>query len=170
MKGILHKMFWKTFAAGVVAVVLGQGAAFSADHPELSEGDEAYSAEKYELAAQLYRKDAELGVTAAQISLAIMYLDGLGVQQDFREAAKWFEKATEFGNPEAEDNLGQLYAEGKGVAKDRVQADKWFRLAGYKGNQANVEKDMTPEQIAQAAKLAEEWQANNKKNHGRPER
>jgi TPR repeat protein len=153
--------------AAAIAIASGQGRAAGDGHPELSAGDEAYSAENYAKAAGLYRQDAELGVTAAQLSLAIMYLDGQGVAQDFQQAAKWFEKATEFGNAEAQHNLGQLYQEGKGVPKDLVAADKWFRLAGAGGSAAKVEKDMTPEQIAQAAKLAEEWRANFNKAKGR---
>lgn len=155
----------KTIAAGLLALglALGLAGALAADHPELSEGDEAYSAGNYEQAASLYRKDAELGVTAAQLSLAVMYLDGLGVPQDFKEAAKWFEQATAYGNAEAQHSLGQLYAEGKGVVKDLVQADKWFRLAGATGSVAEVEKQMSQEQIAQAARLAEEWKASSKK-------
>ena len=115
----MKKTLWVLGLAAVIG--WGQGVALAAaDHPELSEGDEAYSAEHYEKAAALYRKDAELGVIAAQMNLAIMYMDGQGVPQDFKEAAKWFAKAAEQGNAEAQHNLGQLYQDGKGVAQNSM--------------------------------------------------
>lgn len=140
------------------------GLAYAADHPDLSEGDEAYSAENYEKAAALYRKDAELGVIAAQLNLAIMYLDGQGVPQDFQKAAQWFSKAAEQGNAEAQYNLGVLYKEGKGVAKEPVQASKWFHIAKAFSSVETIEKSMTPEQVAESRKLANEWMENYRKS------
>lgn len=154
--------------AGLLAVLgWGQVCVGAVDHPELSEGDEAYSAENYEKAAALYRKDAELGVIVAQVNLAVMYLDGLGVAQDFRQAAQWFQKAAEQGNAEAQQNLGLLYEEGKGVARNLVEADKWFAVAGASASMVRVEKNMAPEQIAEAKKLADAWMAAYKKAKGR---
>lgn len=151
----------------VAALSIVQGTAIARDHPELSEGDEAYSEENYEKAVALYRKDAELGVYAAQVNLAFMYLDGIGVAQSYEEAAKWFQKAAEKGNAEAQDNFGLLLKDGKGVAQNRVEADKWFMLAGDKTNQGAVEKSLSPEQIAEAKKRAEQWKAEYIKAKGR---
>jgi hypothetical protein len=56
-----------------------------------------------------------------------------------------------------------MYANGHGVPHDDVQAYVWCSLAAAGGNGAaayyrdNFEKKMTPEQIAQAKKLASEW-------------
>lgn len=142
---------------------LGQDFACAKDHPELSEGDEAYSAENYPKAAALYRKYAELGVIEDQVNLAIMCMDGQGVPQDFQQAAHWFSKAAEQGNAEAQQNLGQLYLEGKGVVKDPVEADKWFHIAkAGQGIQA-AEKNLSPEQIAEATRRAKDWFANYQK-------
>ena len=47
-----------------------------------------------------------------------MYLDGLGVPQDFAEALKWFQKAAELDNAAAQHNLGLMYEEGLGVTKN----------------------------------------------------
>jgi TPR repeat protein len=127
------------------------------DHPGLTPADEAYSSERYEEAAALYRRDAELGIVAAQVNLAFMYMDGQGVAQDYEQAATWFRRAADQGNAEAQQNLGLLYQEGKGVAQDLVEADKWFTIAGAAGNAAELEKNMTQEQVAEAKKLAKEW-------------
>ncbi|MEI7869027.1 MAG: tetratricopeptide repeat protein [Candidatus Methylumidiphilus sp.] len=139
------------------ALASGLGLAYAADHPELSEGDEAYSAENFPKAAALYRKDAELGVIAAQVNLAIMYLDGQGVQQDSQQAAKWFSKAADQGNVEAQYNLGVLYQDGKGVDKNLVEAAKWFHLAKAFKSVESIEKTMTPEQVAESRKRVNAW-------------
>ena len=46
--------------------------------------------ENYEEAVLWYRKAAEQGVSEAQNNLGVMYKDGQGVKQDFKEAARWF--------------------------------------------------------------------------------
>ena len=148
------------------SLTLGLGLACAADHPELSEGDEAYSTENFEKAAALYRKDAELGVIAAQVNLAIMYLDGQGIPQDYTQAAKWFLHAAEQGNAEAQFNLAVLYQDGKGVATDPVEADKWFHLAKAFNNVANIEKTMSIEQIAESKKRVNAWVDNFNKSKG----
>ena len=137
------------------------------DHPELSEADEAYSAEQYEKAAALYRKDAELGVIVAQVNLAFLYMDGLGVARDFQQAAAWFLRAAEQGSTEAQQNLGALYQQGNGVARDLVEADKWYTIAGAADDAAALEQQMTPEQTQDARKRADAWRANSKKQHGK---
>lgn len=148
---------------GILKFVLALAAALpgitiaEADHPELSAADQAYSAEKYDVAAHLYRRDAELGVVAAQVNLAFMYLDGLGVAQDFSEAARWFQQAAEHGNAEAQQNLAMLYRDGKGVLPSKVDAVRWFRIAGARADSAEIEKGMTPEEIASANNLADAW-------------
>jgi len=149
-----------------VAIGLGQNSAIAADHPELTEADEAYSAENYAKAATLYRKDAELGVIVAQVNLAFLYLDGLGVAQDFQQAAKWFLQAAEQGNAEAQNNIAQLYLDGKGVAQNAVEAVKWFIIAGAFQSAAGAEKTLSQEKVAEARKLAAEWTANFKKAKG----
>ena len=57
-----------------------------------------------------------------------------------------------------------MYASDQCVPQDYVLAHMWFNLAasgGYKNansNRDNVAGEMTPEQIAEAQKLAREWQ------------
>ena len=67
------------------------------------------------------------------------------------------------GDAKAQNNLGVMYATGEGVPQDFVQAHKWFNLAAAGGNKEATESrdlaatKMTPEEIAQAERLAEEW-------------
>ncbi|RYU56713.1 sel1 repeat family protein [Methylolobus aquaticus] len=134
-------------------------AAAGDDHPGLTEADQAYSSGDFERAAALYRRDAELGIVAAQLNLAFLFLDGQGVPADPTQAVLWFRRAAEQGNPEAQQNLGTLYREGRGVERSVVEAAKWYRLAGAQTDAAAVEKALTPEQKAEVTRLVADWKS-----------
>jgi TPR repeat protein len=65
----------------------------------------------------------------AQNRLGIVYLLGLGVAADFKEAAKWQRRAVEQGYGPAMHSLGVLYSSGRGVKKDLEEAVSWYRKA-----------------------------------------
>jgi TPR repeat protein len=56
-----------------------------------------------------------------------------------------------------------MYADGDGVPKDLVIAYMWLNLAAAKGepnakaNRDNIERQMTPDQIAEAQRLSRQW-------------
>ena len=56
-----------------------------------------------------------------------------------------------------------MYENGEGVPQDFVQALKWFDLAASGGDDAagknrdSLAESMTPDQIAEAQRLAREW-------------
>jgi len=81
------------------------------------------------------------------------------------EAVKLYRKAAEQGNAYAQYNLGFMYGNGEGVPQDYVEAHKWFNLAAAQGLQTAIASrdiaasKMTREQIAEAQRLAREWQA-----------
>jgi TPR repeat protein len=75
-------------------------------------------------------------------------------------------KAAEQGNADAQTKLGTMYYEGKGVPQDYIQAHRWFNLAASSGDKVSAEaaedrelaaSKMTPQQIAEAQRLANEW-------------
>lgn len=110
-------------------------------------------------------KAALQGGTSAQELLGLAYSFGDGVPKDYAEAIKWFRMAAEKGKASAQYNLGLMYAEGFGVPKDLVQAHVWLNIAGAQAHEdakkylAIAEEEMTPEQKAEAMKLAKElWQ------------
>ena len=113
-------------------------------------------------AVKWYRKAAEQGDADAQFNLGNKYRYGDGVPKDFAEAAKWFRKAAYQGKDVAQLYLGWRYYNGEGVPKDLVQAHVWWNIAGAAGCEyskkdlAMVEKEMTPDQKAEAMKLARE--------------
>jgi TPR repeat protein len=119
------------------------------------------------LAMQWYRRSAEQGNPLAQVGLGYMLLDGSGEKPDVVGAAGWFNKAAEQGDALAMLALGTLYELGTGVTKDWVQAHKWYALASVddgeyeqdlfdraKRAKQELEKQMTPAQIAEAERLA----------------
>ena len=73
------------------------------------------------------------------------------------------ERAAAGGTSEALYQLGLIYSTGNGVPQDYVIAHKWFNLAAMNGSReargirAEIARDMTPEQIAEAQRLAREW-------------
>ncbi len=117
----------------------------------------------FEAAFKAFSKAAEQGDAEAQFGLGVMYTDGKGVPQDYKQAFSWYRKAAEQGLATAQFGLGAMYANGDGVPQDYVQAHKWFNLAAANGDKAatgnrnSVSNKMTPAQIAEAQKLAREW-------------
>ena len=73
------------------------------------------------------------GVKEAQNNLGIMYAEGLGMEQDFKEAVRWYQKAADQEDLLAQTNLGEMYAEGLGVEQDFKEAVKWFEKAADQG-------------------------------------
>jgi Sel1 repeat len=80
-------------------------------------------------------KAAEQGNGFAENNTGYMYLRGLGVAQDYKQALVWFTKAAdEHNNPSAEQNLGWMYEHGLGVTQDYQQAVTWYRKAADQGH------------------------------------
>jgi TonB family protein len=124
--------------------------------------------QNYAVAAEWYRKAADQGIVRAQYDLGVMYLQGNGVAQDYAEAAGLLCKPAEHGNIQAQCWLGAMYGQGKGIERDNVQAHKWLSLciASGKGKKQEmaaklrdeIAKQMGSEQIAEAQKMAREWE------------
>ena len=108
------------------------------------------------------RNAADQGDASAQFNLGVMYADG----RDYGEAAKWYRKAADQGNASAQFNLGVVYANGQGAPQDYVLAYMWINLAAAASTDTekkvaeardSIASKMTPEQVADAQRLAREW-------------
>ena len=115
--------------------------------------------------ARLTRQLAEMGSPDHQLNLGSFYGMGRGVPKDETEAGKWFALAAEQGQPVAQFMLGQWYRDGRGgMTKNYVTAYKWFTLAITYGCQIDgrnfLNPKMTPEEIAEAKKQADDWTKN----------
>lgn len=123
----------------------------------------------YAAALSWYRLAADQGYAVAEMNLGAMYLKGWGVPQDSGVTVRWYRLAADQGYPDAQFALGALYEDGVGVPKDFVHAHMWYNLAYslYPASDANSDqtyefrdklaKRMSPEQVAEAQKLAREW-------------
>ena len=115
-------------------------------------------------AVKWYRLAADQGFALAQCWLGIMYDAGKGVPQDYAEAAKWFRLAADQGFGMAQYDIGYMYAFGQGVERNYVVAHMWFNLSAARGDEKAAElrdqvaRYMTPAQIADAQKLARQWE------------
>lgn len=91
-------------------------------------------------------------------------MTGKGVsKRDSAEAVKWWRKAAEQNYAQAQYKLGLFCQTGLGTAMNLVEAYKWFSLASDQGDKDsttgrdNVAASMTPDQIAEAQRLAREF-------------
>jgi uncharacterized protein len=118
----------------------------------------------YAAAASWFRKATNQGLAGAQLSLGVLYEKGVGVPQDFATAVSWYRKAAEQGNTVAQLNVGVMCENGWGVAQNYVIVQIWFSLAAAAGdgdsarNRDMSAAKMTSEQIAEAHRLAHEWE------------
>jgi uncharacterized protein len=119
-------------------------------------------------ARQWYEKAAAQGHAGAQVNLGILYDYGRGVPQDYKKAVYWYRLSAKQGNDLAQRQLGLMYEHGDGVPQDYVQAYMWYHLGAANGAtrgaalQDALAKQMTPDQIAEAQKLAREWKPKGK--------
>ena len=110
---------------------------------------------------------AEAGDKVAQHNLGLMYQSGQGVAQDFVAALKWFRLAAAQGFAPAQVDLGWMYANGQGTLQEYERAHMWFNIAAAAGNsdalngRELVANQMTPQQVAQAQKMARDCRQGN---------
>jgi TPR repeat protein len=76
---------------------------------------------------------AEKGDVAAQVNLAVFYMNGWGTRQNYAAALYWFQAAAKSGSALAHTNLGILYLNGWGVTRDYEEAARNFRFAADHG-------------------------------------
>ena len=129
------------------------------------EGMAAYKAGDYATALPELQAAAESGHARAQYALGTMYNEGKGVAPDRARAADWWMKAANQNHAQAQFALGVLHSSGSGIAKDNIAAHMWFSLAAAQGKKNAkrllkvIVRQMTPAEIAEAERRAEEWRA-----------
>jgi len=105
-----------------------------------------------------YQRGVDAGELNCIANMARFYENGLVVDKDPVKAAQLYKVAAEQGEAFSQISLGSLYRTGLGVKKDLVEAYKWISLASSRGFGVEIlqllEKEMTPEQIAEAKSRA----------------
>jgi uncharacterized protein len=153
----------KLLSAAVIASLILVAVTAAAVAGPFEDAKAAYDKDDYPTALRLFRSLAEQGDALAQQRLGLMYERGLSVPQDYAEAARWYRRAADQGFASAQWMLSSMYATGSGVPKDYVQAHMWCNVSAAQGFgaatycRADLERAMTPEQVAEAQKLARNW-------------
>ncbi len=143
----------------LVVTVLLLAVSAAPSRADFADGLAAYDAGDYRTSVEEWRPLAEAGDPEAQVALASLYLDGLGVARDQVEGARWYRLAAEQGEPVAQLNLGDLYSRGQGVPRDLAQAYLWLSLAAAQGRawaerrRQDLARTMSGEDLAAAERL-----------------
>lgn len=74
-------------------------------------------------------KSARLGLPDAQYEVGLMYANGIGVAQDFKQAIHWIRLSAERGHVSAQYLLATRYASGVAIERSEHQAFIWFLRA-----------------------------------------
>ncbi len=104
--------------------------------PTLADAQSAYESGDFASAASQFELLAELGDPRAQYTLAVMYANGQGVDQDDEQAVGLYRMAADQGHAAAQNDLGLMYANGRGVPADEMLALGLYRLAADQGHGA----------------------------------
>lgn len=118
--------------------------------------------QNYEKASLFYAKAGNQGVAEALDNLGLMFVNGEGKKKNHSSASRFFIRASELGFAKSQHNLATMLYEGDGVPQDYVYAHMWWNIASSQGfdgasdSRDRVAQEMTPDQIAEAQKLARE--------------
>jgi TPR repeat protein len=91
-------------------------------------------------------------------------------ERNYAESVRLFGLAARQGNKRAQHDLGVMYGLGQGVSQDHIRAHMWFNIAAINGDansakgRALAAQQMTPQQIAEAQRMARECMNSNFKN------
>lgn len=118
----------------LVIVVLAMALISPAHAQDSRSAFDAYERGDYDTALQEFRALANRGNVLASHKLGLMYNNGEGVRQNFREAIIWFRQAAAYGHAPAQTMLGIKYEKGQGVGRKFDEAAKWYRHGAEQGD------------------------------------
>ena len=113
----------------------------------------------------LYKAAADQGITAAQLNVGRMYIDGNGVSKNEALGRQYFEKAASHGDNRASFNLAVMEEQ----KKNYMGAYQWYELSTRDGmldnkviNMSETKKtalaaNLTQDQIRTATQRADQW-------------
>ena len=127
---------------------------------DFNDGVVAYLMADYEKAFTTMQSLAETSDHGyAQYYMAMMYLKGQGVDQDYKSASDWFRKASEKNIPQAQFKLAELYFKGRGVPKDYEYAYIWYSVGASHKHELSVsavkkaKKKLSDDELKEADKV-----------------
>ena len=102
----------------------------------MADAQGAFESGDFATAASQFQFLAEQGDARAQYTLAVMYANGQGVDQDDGQAVLYYGMAADQGHAAAQYDLGLMHANGQGVPADELLALGLYRLAADQGHGA----------------------------------
>jgi TPR repeat protein len=82
----------------------------------------------------IYQLGSKKDDPTAMYAPGSVYMQGVGVEQDYEQAFNWLFRAADRGNSDAMNYLGVAYATGAGVPQNNALALRWFLKAADKGS------------------------------------
>jgi uncharacterized protein len=83
---------------------------------------------------ELFERAAAGNYAAAMNSLALIYLNGIGVPNDPAQARQWLDKAVALNYPRAATLIGVQYYRGRGIPQDYAEARRWYDRGAAMGD------------------------------------
>ena len=109
----------------------------AAGEPDLIQGIAAYLRNDRSAAAHHVVPLAQQGNPDAQYYLGLMYMNGVGVEQNFQEAFNWYLAAATQGHVAAMHQTGNAYVGGQGVEMDMDKFIYWVEKAQQARRESN---------------------------------
>lgn len=85
-------------------------------------------------AAQYYEKAAALGDEWGRYNLGILYMRGIGVDQDLKKALKLFRHAAQNGHAKSMNIFARFLEEGWEIQQDQKAAIEWYKRSAESGD------------------------------------
>ena len=98
----------------------------------LADGEDVSSA------ALWFERASQNGYVDAYAYIGMCYLNGLGIEKDFKKAYEWYKKSAEANNVDGQYSMGGIYENGIYVVKDIKKARYWYKLAAEQGDEDAV--------------------------------
>ena len=92
-------------------------------------GKELIEQKEYQKAIKAFEFASKAGNLDALTALGVMYIGGIGVEQNNTKGYQYIREAADMSDPKAQYTLGALYYLGAGVKKDYKKAFNWLNLA-----------------------------------------
>ena len=123
-------LFTALCVAGVLSLALVQNA-FAGTY-EL--GAQAYSSKNYQKAIEIWSQDELRANPDAQFGLGVLYIRGMGIQQNMEKGVEFYKRAARLGHASAQFNLGLAYFTERGVKYSPGKAKLWWEKAAIQGH------------------------------------
>lgn len=96
-------------------------------------GTECYKMGDYENALMYLHRAAIGGNAMAICGVGMIYIKGLGVEQDGKKALYWFLKGAKLKDSQSQYMVGMIYYDGIGVKQNLKRAARWLHKSALQG-------------------------------------